>query len=118
MVRVKVACKDTSKVPSKRLFEMQRKMYLIQFKVEKRADLGEGEDDGHDNNNDHVNGEDNGMEELEHDFDPDHSHSTPKDRTKNGGPQQHSSKHNRESGSSRKVATWANLFQDEEGVEG
>jgi hypothetical protein len=34
-MRVKIACKDATKISSKRLFEMQKKMYLIQFKVEK-----------------------------------------------------------------------------------
>jgi hypothetical protein len=29
MVRVKIACKDATKIPNKRLFEMQKKMYLI-----------------------------------------------------------------------------------------
>jgi hypothetical protein len=34
MVRVKIACKDRSKVPGKRMFEMMNKLFLIQFKVE------------------------------------------------------------------------------------
>jgi NurA-like 5'-3' nuclease len=45
MVRVKIVCKDATKVPSKRLFEMEKKMYLIHFKVEK-AFAEEGEGDG------------------------------------------------------------------------
>jgi hypothetical protein len=35
MVRVKVACKDVDKIPQKRLFEMERLLYLVQFKVER-----------------------------------------------------------------------------------
>jgi hypothetical protein len=35
MVRVKVACKDVEKIPQKRLFEMERRLYLIHFKVER-----------------------------------------------------------------------------------
>jgi hypothetical protein len=34
MVRIKIACKDLSKVPKKRLFEMNNKLYLILFKIE------------------------------------------------------------------------------------
>jgi hypothetical protein len=33
MVKVKIACKDVSKIPKKRLFEMKDDIYLIQFKV-------------------------------------------------------------------------------------
>jgi hypothetical protein len=29
MVKVKVACKDVSKIPKKRLFEMKNKLYAI-----------------------------------------------------------------------------------------
>jgi hypothetical protein len=39
MVRVKVACKDPSKIPRKRLFEMKNKFYLIHFKVEGAMEL-------------------------------------------------------------------------------
>jgi hypothetical protein len=43
MVRVKIACKDVEKIPSKRLFEMTKMMYSIHFKVEERSD---GRDEG------------------------------------------------------------------------
>jgi hypothetical protein len=33
-VRMKIACKDVAKIPKKRLFEMNKKLYLVQFKVE------------------------------------------------------------------------------------
>jgi hypothetical protein len=48
MVRVKITCKDVSKVLRKRLFEMMKNMYLIQFKVEGISDMGGGSigDDG------------------------------------------------------------------------
>jgi hypothetical protein len=35
MVRIRIACKDISKIPSKRLFEMRKLLYVIQFNVEK-----------------------------------------------------------------------------------
>jgi hypothetical protein len=35
MVRVKIACKDVDKIPVKRMFEMNKMLYLIHFKVEK-----------------------------------------------------------------------------------
>jgi hypothetical protein len=91
---------------------MQRKMYRIQFMVEKNA--GGDDDEGHDSNND-GNGEDNRMEEFEHDSAPDPKYSTPKDKAQDGGFPQQSSNHNGECEPSKKVATWASLFQDEEG---
>jgi hypothetical protein len=36
IVRVKIVCKDVAKIPKKRLYEMQNKLYLVQFKVEGR----------------------------------------------------------------------------------
>jgi hypothetical protein len=51
MVRVKIACKNVDKISLKRLFEMQKLMYVIHFKVEKRQDRRDGgeDDDGGDN---------------------------------------------------------------------
>jgi hypothetical protein len=34
MVRVKIACKEVSKIPKKRLYEMKENIYVVQFKVE------------------------------------------------------------------------------------
>jgi hypothetical protein len=34
MVRVKIVCKDVSKILKKRLFEMKENIYVVQFKVE------------------------------------------------------------------------------------
>jgi hypothetical protein len=53
LVRLKIACKDASKIPHKRLYEMKQKMYVVQFTVEKSVDNGnaeEGGDTGDDNN--------------------------------------------------------------------
>jgi hypothetical protein len=49
MVKVKVACKDVDKIPQKVLFEMEKLLYLIHFKVEKEGGGdGEGDEDGGD----------------------------------------------------------------------
>ena len=34
VVRVKVACRDPSKIPAERLYEMNRKLFLLSFEVE------------------------------------------------------------------------------------
>jgi hypothetical protein len=72
MIRVKIACKDASKIPRKRLFEFQKKLYLIQFKVKGEAgDVGgnANPNDGDNDNNDY--GFDEDVEEDEFDQDPD-----------------------------------------------
>jgi hypothetical protein len=33
-VRVKIACRQPSKIPKKRLFELERRLYLVNIKVE------------------------------------------------------------------------------------
>jgi hypothetical protein len=44
MVIVKVVCKDSSKIPKKRLFEMLNSLYVIHFKVEGRVEAALDED--------------------------------------------------------------------------
>jgi hypothetical protein len=62
MVRIKVECKDISKIPKKRLFEMKKKLYLIQFKVERVENhKGGADEDGGDNSD--PNNDDELMEE-------------------------------------------------------
>ena len=34
VVRVKVACRDPTKIPAERLYEMDRKLFLLSFEVE------------------------------------------------------------------------------------
>jgi hypothetical protein len=64
MVRIKIACKDISKIPKRRLFEMD-KFYLIHFKVEGSSEIEEdGSDDGGDNGTDPVNEDDTRMKEF------------------------------------------------------
>jgi hypothetical protein len=74
MVRIKMACKDIIKIPKRRLYEMNNKFYLIQFKVERSSGLEEDEvDDGDDDNGEPGNEDDTGMEELRHDSAPEGS---------------------------------------------
>jgi hypothetical protein len=70
MVRVKIACKDVSKITKKRMYEMKENIYLVQFKVEgaKGQTAGDDEEDG--NDDDLGNGEDNDMKELDHENTP------------------------------------------------
>jgi hypothetical protein len=44
-VRVKIACRQPSKIPMERLFELERRLYLVSIKVE-------GHDQGVDDQND------------------------------------------------------------------
>jgi hypothetical protein len=68
MVRVKVACKDSSKVPKQRLFEIQKSLYVVHFKVESSRVLDEnGDEDGGDDMNSRVD-DYNGDEEINHDL--------------------------------------------------
>jgi hypothetical protein len=67
MVRIKMAYKDITKIPKRRLYEMNNKLYLIQFKVEGSSGLGEDEDG---DNGEPGKEDDSGMEELHHDSMP------------------------------------------------
>jgi hypothetical protein len=74
MVRVKIACKDPTMILGKILFEMENNFYVIHFKVENALELGT--DDGNDNGKDDEDGDnadDYGMEELQHDSEPEES---------------------------------------------
>jgi hypothetical protein len=60
VVRVKVACRDPTKIPAERLYEMDRKLFLLSFEVEgvvqpqAKSDLddnNDNDDSGKDNDN-------------------------------------------------------------------
>jgi hypothetical protein len=114
MVRIKIACKDATKIPSKMLFEMKNNLYVIQFKVERSGAEGSGnEDEDNGGGDDNLgNEDDNGMDEIDHEAVPD---------SKGGGKKVSDEKKDSNSGSEkrgstssgRKIATWASLFQDE-----
>jgi hypothetical protein len=58
MVRVKVQCKDPTKVPRARIFVFKNELYLINFKIE-----------GFEQIENSTDGDDGGVEELENDDD-------------------------------------------------
>jgi hypothetical protein len=115
MVRVKIVCKDATKVPSKRLFEMEKKMYLIHFKVDK-ASTEEGEGDGgDDDNNDFTVDDDLGMEEIDH-AETDPKTSPSKEKKEDSNKPAHGQHPSDQGGSSKRVAAWARLFQEDENM--
>ncbi|KAM0915295.1 hypothetical protein ACQ4PT_010954 [Festuca glaucescens] len=77
IVRVKVAVRDISKIPTNKLFEMEQGFFLIDFKVEEMIEDGGNVEDGNDDDEDQ---QDDGVEEgLGDDF-VDHIN-----KTTNGG---------------------------------
>jgi hypothetical protein len=107
MIRVKVACNDISKIPRKRLYEMQKNMYVIHFKVESgigEVDGNEGPDEGGNNNNDSEFDDEIGEEELDHDLDQ-LEKKTHEQGDGKGLDSSHFGAHPTNS------ATWASLFQ-------
>jgi hypothetical protein len=110
MVRVKIACKDATKIPNKRLFEMQKKMYLIQFKVEKINADDEEDGGGDDSNNDFTADGDNGMEELDHFETYPKIAPPPKEQKQHDNTPAQGQTSSGAGGSSKRVATWARLF--------
>jgi hypothetical protein len=71
MVRVKIACKDPTKISKKRLFEMKNSLYVIYFKVEGSVEARIDEDEDGGDDEDPGQGDDNGMEEFHHEPLPD-----------------------------------------------
>jgi hypothetical protein len=116
MVKIKVACKDSTKIPKKRLFEMRNNLYVIDFKVEGHVDLGEDDDENGEGKDDPGQGRDNGMEEFQHDSLPDPEVLEGRGQEESswkGNFSQPASSSNRKSGNG-KVASWVSLFQNEE----
>jgi hypothetical protein len=116
MVRMRIACKDATKIPSKRLFEMKNSLYVIQFKVDKRGENGSGPIDNRGGGDDKMeNEEDNGMEVLDHDNVDENAEVA---KESDGGREKSSmgSRHRGGASSGKNVACWASLFQDDEGT--
>jgi hypothetical protein len=112
MVRVKLAYKDVSKVPKKKLFEMQKKLYLIQFKVEGEIEMKEGGDDNDNDDGDQGDGYDNGIEEYEHDPEPEVRKGSEGEKKDSGNRDQHQQQGSSSTpAGSRRVADWVSLFQ-------
>jgi hypothetical protein len=63
-VTVKIACRQPSKVPKERLFELEKKLYLVNIKVEGYEQGAEDEDqDDLDDDDDHHQTDDKDNEE-------------------------------------------------------
>jgi hypothetical protein len=114
MVRIRIACKDPSKVPAKRLFEMENNFYVIHFKVESASSSSydEGNDSGKDDDNGN-NADESGMEEIQHDSEPKYMGAN-----RGNGHENFASGHGLDgtvrsgsrSNGSKKAGTWASLF--------
>jgi hypothetical protein len=116
MVRVMVACKDASKIPAKRLFEMKNCLYEIQFVVEGDLTTDEGGFDDNDND-DQGNGDDQGMEELEHDMSPENNGTHPGGkRSVTGGSGQGASGSGKSAGAGGKKQAGAGGLMVEDGA--
>ncbi|TVU42393.1 hypothetical protein EJB05_08795, partial [Eragrostis curvula] len=89
-VRIKVACRDPSKIPMERIFEMNKKLYYVYFEVEDAEQTVTGRDDKND-------GGPGGDDDADEDFDGlgEESGSKPMD-TENGSAQNESSKNQKQ----------------------
>lgn len=61
VVRIKVSCKDIQKIPLDRFFEMNKKIFLVSFLVQKEEDKeqkGKGTDDGGGGGDDNLDNDD------------------------------------------------------------
>jgi hypothetical protein len=116
MVRVNIACKDASRIPKKRVFEMKKKLYLIQFRVEGVSGGKDGVDDndGDDGNNDNddLNDEDKGLDVLEQDMNRDHRRVAESSKGKGSSP--NSAGPSATTIGSKKVLDWVSMFQNSE----
>jgi hypothetical protein len=77
-VRLKIACKDPLKIPSERLFEMDKKLYMVTLVMEghqkdqtssKKSDGDDDDDDGQDENEDGLDDDD--YDDLQEQMDTD-----------------------------------------------
>jgi hypothetical protein len=70
VVRIKVACKDWRKIPAERLYEMDKKLYVVSLLVENEEDNGKAVDGkGDDGGNDGDKGLDEDNDEEADDLD-------------------------------------------------
>jgi hypothetical protein len=116
MIRIKVACKDPTKIPKKRLFEMENNLYVIQFKVEGHIGVGDDDEDDGGDKDDPSQGDDNGLEEFQHEHlpDPDVLKGKEQGESSDKGNHSQSAGHSNTRSNRGKVASWISLFQDEE----
>jgi hypothetical protein len=67
-IRIKVSCRDPAKIPNERLFELDKKLYMVSILVEGfdqvGGDKGESEDDDDDQGGDNDVEEDDKFDDL------------------------------------------------------
>ncbi|XP_062203848.1 uncharacterized protein LOC133906086 [Phragmites australis] len=122
MIRLKIACKDPSKVPPARVMEMDNKLYLLNMKVEGLEFSAEGEgedkDDGDDNGDDKDHQDDFEQEDADGRNFMDANHfSTPKAAQTNKQDSKEragSEAANDKRIGSKTVPLWVSLFQENE----
>lgn len=71
VARVKIACKDISKIPPERLCEMNKKLFLLSFLVDGEEAKAKKGEDGDDDGNDDDNGDNNKNKEENDGLDKD-----------------------------------------------
>ena len=69
VVRLKIACRDPSKIPTERLYEMQRCLFLISFSVEDLGNPAVGKVDGGDDGDEGGDDNDDEADYLDEDMD-------------------------------------------------
>ncbi|TVU39506.1 hypothetical protein EJB05_12929, partial [Eragrostis curvula] len=112
VVKVKVAVRDPTKIPNHRLVEMNKKLYLISFKVEGFDQDGNGSD--HDNlDASDLLGEDQGKgDDGSSNMETDKSQTPRQDKGNDKQGEGSKSKEPNSSRGQRTVSMWANLFKE------
>ncbi|TVT99235.1 hypothetical protein EJB05_55411, partial [Eragrostis curvula] len=110
MVRIKLACRDPTKIPKERLMEMNKKLYLVKFKVEGETQQGDG--NGSDpKDSKYFGGEDKGAEDSSYQEHMDTDHKTPDQKTSKDGKLDNKEASYSGNKGSKTIATWASLFK-------
>ncbi|TVU39504.1 hypothetical protein EJB05_12927, partial [Eragrostis curvula] len=112
VVRVKVAVRDPTKIPNHRLVEMNKKLYLISFKVEGFDQDGNGSDHDNLDENDLL-GEDQGKgDDGSSNMETDKSQTPRQDKGNDKQGEGSKSKEPNSSRGQRTVSMWADLFKE------
>lgn len=114
MVRIRIKCKNPARIPSKRVFELEEKLYLIHLKPENVC-VESSEKGDNDEDDDNGGDDDPVFEDMEEEQGGHHNTSPPKDDSKSkrkGVEGDHSSKGSDRKNGSKTVQIWASLFND------
>lgn len=113
MMRIKVKCKNPTRIPSKRVFELEDKLYLIHLKPENVAlnSGGKGDDDDEEGGG----GDDPAFEDMEEeqgDSGGAKSPTTDKKGKGKGDDSSHGTKDNLRDKGGKTIQLWTSLFKD------